>query len=149
MVVSPFGLITAWFEWGATTDYGNSTATQNPGGGTNNVSLAATLSGLSAGATYHYRARASNSIGAGVGVDRSFNWSGARPNFSSFVSSSNGIFALQFTGAAGQTYLVQASTNLLNWGVIGTATDNGNGIFSFADANSGGFRSRFYRVLAP
>ena len=149
-VINPNGLATsAWFEWGATTDYGNNTATQNPGGGTNNVSLASPLSGLSAGATYHYRARATNSIGAAVGVDRSFNWSGARPNFSSFVSSSNGMFALQFTGAAGQTYLVQASTNLLNWGVIGTATDNGNGIFSFADANSGGFRSRFYRVLAP
>lgn len=62
----------AWFEWGLTTNYGNVTPVQSIGNGTNMVGFAQTISGLG-GATYHYRAVASNGVGTTFGSDGAFN----------------------------------------------------------------------------
>jgi hypothetical protein len=40
---------------------------------------------------------------------------------------------LQSPGVVGQQYFVQASSKLIGWTVIGTATDLGDGTFEFAD----------------
>jgi hypothetical protein len=56
---------------------------------------------------------------------------------------------LQFTGVAGQPYLVQASTNLTDWTVIGTATDLGDGKFEFADPDWTNYSACFYRIVLP
>jgi hypothetical protein len=52
-------------------------------------------------------------------------------------------------GAAGAVYTIQASTNLINWQRIGTATTGTNGVFSFKDSNTASFKSRFYRIMLP
>ena len=68
--VNPNGLATtAWFEYGGTASYGNSTAATNAGSGGNAVAFSAALSGLSPGATYHFRAAATNGSGTNYGND--------------------------------------------------------------------------------
>jgi len=51
------------------------------------------------------------------------------------------------TGTAGVIYMIQASSDLINWQSIGTATAGANGVFSFEDSNIASFNSRFYRVV--
>jgi PKD repeat protein len=72
--VNPNGLATtARFEYGLTSAYGstaNVTLSPNSGFGAQNVS--ADISGLQAGATYHYRLSATNSGGTSLGGHRTF-----------------------------------------------------------------------------
>jgi len=58
----------------------------------------------------------------------------------------------QFTlsGAAGQTYIVQASTNMINWVPIFTNTTPQSGQLQFIDSRATNYPSRYYRtVLGP
>jgi hypothetical protein len=66
------GDTTAWFEWGATTNYGNTTAAQDIGSGLGNVGATASLTGLSPHTTYHCQVVASNNAGVSYGGDISF-----------------------------------------------------------------------------
>jgi hypothetical protein len=61
----------------------------------------------------------------------------------------DGKIQLRFSSAAGQTYIVEASTNLVNWEIIGVASEHGDGTFEFEDANAASFTTRFYRVSSP
>ncbi|MBI3852450.1 MAG: hypothetical protein HY298_19510 [Verrucomicrobia bacterium] len=70
-----------------------------------------------------------------------------RPQFTSHVRLPDGSFQLQFTGAPGQSYTIQASTNLTAWPDLGAATNLGNGLFAFTDTNANNFSARFYRVV--
>jgi hypothetical protein len=58
-----------YFEWGPTTGYGNSTATQTVGSATTPVAVQQQITGLSRGSTYHFRAVAVNANGVSVGGD--------------------------------------------------------------------------------
>ncbi|MCX6876480.1 MAG: choice-of-anchor D domain-containing protein [Verrucomicrobia bacterium] len=60
------------FEYGFTTLYGNSTPIQNQAAGNSVVEVTATITGLVANATYHYRIVATNSGGTGYGLDVPF-----------------------------------------------------------------------------
>jgi hypothetical protein len=60
------------FEYGLTTAYGSSSATQSAGGGTRAVAVSARIGGLTAGKRYHYRIAATNSLGTTRGGDHSF-----------------------------------------------------------------------------
>jgi hypothetical protein len=64
---------TAWFQWGATSNYGNLTSATNLGSGTKALPLSAPLAGLTPSTTYHFRAAATNSAGVVYGYDQSFN----------------------------------------------------------------------------
>jgi len=58
----------------------------------------------------------------------------------------SGQYALAVAGVPGYKYVVQASTNLVNWVPMQTNTAP----FTFVDANAGKFRQRYYRsVYAP
>jgi hypothetical protein len=58
----------------------------------------------------------------------------------------SGQYALAVAGVPGYKYVVQASTNLVNWVPMQTNTAP----FTFVDTNAGKFRQRFYRsVYAP
>jgi hypothetical protein len=85
-VVDPYGLITSvHFQWGTTTSYGSTTASQTKTGNTYQ-NFSATISGLipppphllsetSPSAyprTYHFRAVATNSAGTRYGADMTF-----------------------------------------------------------------------------
>ena len=147
-LANPSGAATAaWFEWGTTTNYGNSTGGQSLGGGSSNLLITAPLSGLSA-TNYHFHLKATNSVGFSIGLDRTAIWSAAPPWFSSISSVGNGSWQLRFTGVTAQLYLLQASSNLADWAQIGTALDLGNGLFQYQDSSASSLPARFYRVLA-
>jgi len=57
------------FEWGTTGAYGNTTPTQNKLMG---QTFAQTITGLMPSTLYHFRARATNADGTGVGEDATF-----------------------------------------------------------------------------
>jgi Concanavalin A-like lectin/glucanases superfamily/Heparinase II/III-like protein/Bacterial Ig domain len=59
---------------------------------------------------------------------------------------SNGIFSLSVDGPAGPAYVVQASTNLLDWMPVLTNRPIAPP-FPFDDPGAGAFACRFYRVL--
>jgi hypothetical protein len=64
-----------------------------------------------------------------------------------------GVFQMSFVnGLRGETYSVLFSTNLLvpitNWTVIGTATNNGFGLWQFTDESASN-DTRYYRIRSP
>jgi len=71
--VNPTGTTTSvWFEWGKTTNYGNVTTVVAVGNGKTTLAFNRTLAALEASATYHFRAVASNLVGAVFGTNRTF-----------------------------------------------------------------------------
>jgi PKD repeat protein len=71
--VNPNGLdTTAQFEYGTTTSYGGTTASQSVGSGSTAVTVSAALSGLVPNTTYHFRIDATNTAGTSLGSDRTF-----------------------------------------------------------------------------
>jgi 6-phosphogluconolactonase (cycloisomerase 2 family) len=71
--VNPNGLATnAWFQWGTTTNYDNTTPFQSVGAGTTFVSIpSAVITGLNCGTLYHFQAAAFNG-GSSAGNDVTF-----------------------------------------------------------------------------
>jgi len=68
---NPNGYVTnAWFDWGLTSTYGNSTASRSIGSGTNTVVFTESLQNLDPGTLYHYRVVTENVNGAFYGVDQ-------------------------------------------------------------------------------
>ncbi|MDD5139888.1 MAG: immunoglobulin domain-containing protein [Verrucomicrobiales bacterium] len=64
-------------------------------------------------------------------------------------SHANGKIHLNFSGMHQQIYIIEASTNLVDWEKIGVAKDQGDGTFDFDDADAVKMSGRFYRVVAP
>lgn len=56
---------------------------------------------------------------------------------------------LKLSGNAVQTYVIEASTDLVHWTAIGTNMTDASGIFTFVDSDSKNYSSRFYRGVAP
>ena len=79
---------------------------------------------------------------------------GSRPGkvhgqFTSVEHQSSGRIKLQFSVQPGLVYLLEASTNLVNWDRVGTAVEQGDGTFTFEDANATRFPNRYYRLVSP
>jgi uncharacterized protein YdeI (BOF family) len=53
---------------------------------------------------------------------------------------------MQFAGDAGALYLIESSTNLVDWELIGVATSITNGQYQFDDKEAGRFARRYYRL---
>jgi hypothetical protein len=71
--VNPNGQSTSWYvEYGTTTSYGKKTASKSAGSGTGNVQVSASLTGLRAASSYHYRLVATNAAGTKRGADGIF-----------------------------------------------------------------------------
>lgn len=60
-----------------------------------------------------------------------------------------GTFGLTFNGSSNATYRIWASTNLLEWDELGTATETPPGLYQFTDPAASNWAARFYRVGAP
>ena len=55
---------------------------------------------------------------------------------------------LEFSADPTHNYLIQASTDLMNWTTIGSPLqDGGAGDYDFQDLSAGQFTTRFYRVV--
>ncbi|HEY3861831.1 MAG TPA: chitobiase/beta-hexosaminidase C-terminal domain-containing protein [Verrucomicrobiae bacterium] len=59
-----------------------------------------------------------------------------------------GGFQMQFWAPAGQTYILQGSSDLMNWTSLSTNAPSAVP-FSFSDSGASNFPSRFYRVIVP
>ena len=46
-------------------------------------------------------------------------------------------------------YAVEASTNLMDWDVVGVRTAQADGSIEFEDARADSHRCRFYRIVSP
>ena len=123
--VNPNGLSTsAFFQWGTSTAYGNTTSVQSAGGGVGSVGMSATLNDLSPDSTYHARIVATSSAGRTEGNDVTFatTGSGATPqppgkaSGPSPTTGASGVTVtpvLAWAGAAGATsYDVYFGTTL-------------------------------------
>ena len=59
----------------------------------------------------------------------------------------DGAMQLSFPGIPGAKYSIQASTNLVDWTVIGVATDHEDGTFEYIDTSWNNLPACFYRVV--
>jgi hypothetical protein len=56
---------------------------------------------------------------------------------------------LRYSGRAPSFYVIQASTNLVDWQVVGTTMADDVGGLDFEDKDSGKLPFRFYRIVQP
>jgi len=66
-----------------------------------------------------------------------------------FAQSGTQGFTVSFNGLSNATYGVQASTNLVSWSRLGTASQPSPGQFLFLDTGVTNWPWRFYRVTSP
>jgi hypothetical protein len=66
-----------------------------------------------------------------------------------FMGSTNWGFGLSFEGVSNATYAMQASTNLVNWTRLGSASQPSPGQFFFLDSGATNWQRRYYRVTSP
>lgn len=69
--------------------------------------------------------------------------------FNSIIPVPTGEMRLHATGLGNLDYMVQATTNLVDWEDIGSAISDVNGEFNFVDVKAPLFPYRFYRLLSP
>jgi hypothetical protein len=80
-----------WFEYGPTTSYGSRAPCPVwPGSGTGAVAVSASVEGLSANTTYHFRISAANPAGTGYGNDETFQTPPVSPTVTTIAASSVG-----------------------------------------------------------
>ena len=60
---------------------------------------------------------------------------------------SNGSFLLQMSGSPGESFDIQASTNLQTWVDLGDVIADTNGLVQFDDTNAAFFPARFYYTI--
>jgi hypothetical protein len=65
------------------------------------------------------------------------------------LSTTNGQASFTVRSTAGNTNVVQCSTNLSDWFAISTNVVPAENVFAFTDTNTGGSPARFYRVMQP
>ncbi len=109
----------AWFEFGTTTNYDGASLPQAIGSGTAEVNFNSSLTGLPFGTTFHYRAVASNSLGATYGLDQQFKTLG--PAVESLPPS-----GVTQTGATMNGVASPNGANAQAWFEWGLTTDYGN-----------------------
>ena len=126
--VNPNSISTnAWFEYGTTLSFGNTTATQSMGGGNSQNSFSYSISNLQSNTTYYFRAVAQNSSGISYGSILSFStiWQGQGNSVPVVTTHSVNV-------PGGQTYAtLNGSVNPNNsftnaWFEWGTTTSFGN-----------------------
>jgi autotransporter-associated beta strand protein len=146
-LANPQGVAGAvWFEWGATTNYGNVTAAKAIAGGSRNVSFFQQLTELAAG-SYHFRAAGSNSFNVSFGLDQSFTLLHGTPALRIETLADGQVRLLWPTN--GPLFRLQSSTNLnpAAWFVVqppGTVV-GANHVVTKATSS----RTQFYRLIHP
>ena len=157
--LNPNGLATsAYFQYGTSTSYGNTTTSTSLGNGTASTNMSVDVTGLTPSTAYHFRLVAVNSSGTTYGTDQTFNTSAQPvPPSATTGSASNVTYnSVTLTGTANPNGF--ASTAYFQWGTTtayGSSTqpiDIGSGLSSVnvADALIGIFANTTYhfRIVA-
>ena len=92
-----------WFDWGTTTNYGNSTTFQPLGSGTNRINFSNIITGLVIGTNYYYRAVVSNAFGTALGFGVSFNLEYFKPSATTFAADVQHFAGVEMTGKINPT----------------------------------------------
>jgi hypothetical protein len=66
--------------------------------------------------------------------------------FTSLSLEPGGRVRMQFAADSGAPYLIESSTNLVDWELIGIASPTADGQFQFEDKDAGRFARRYYRL---
>lgn len=120
-----------WFEYGETTDFGNTTSFQTAGDGAISKTVAAALSGLKPVTTYYFRMNAQNQYGTVNGSTHSFTTNGpAAPSAPTVDTSSASNVATSSATLRGTlnpngvatTYWFEYSRDSLLGSLLGTST---------------------------
>lgn len=94
------------FEYGPTLSYGTSiTAIQSPVTGNVVTNVSANITGLSEGTTYHFRLKATNSLGTTYGSDLTFTTLGQAPTAATLDATNSTPFTAQLNGTVNANYL--------------------------------------------
>lgn len=104
-----------------------------------------TWSNVAAG-KYRLSARAIDNLGGAVDSAQIAITVANRPRLTNSVKLSPGLFQFALVGDVGTAYLVQHSTNLLNWSTLTTVT-NATPTITVQDSTTAGQPQRFYRAL--
>lgn len=147
----------AWFEWGTSLVFGNTTASVNYG--TNATSFSNSISGLMANTTYYYRAVAQSSQGTSYGSTMSFGTSQSNfVNSAPVVSTRNADTSSSFAVLNGYVDPVSTSDTVrwFEWGSsqsLGNSTQrlsHGSSASNFSDSATGlvSNTTYYYRAVA-
>jgi len=145
---------TAWFQWGATTNYGNLTSASDLGSGTTALFFFAPLEGLTPGVTYHFRVAATNDYGLVCGSDQSFTTASLAAPLILTIAPGFGVqsnvFGFIISWATNLPVVVEACTNPANhsWSPVQTNTLTGGWSY-FSDPQWTNYPARFYRLRSP
>ena len=104
-----------------------------------------TIPSFQSGDEGDYRLVVVNSFGSVVSADARV-MIGSVPRLNSVVTRLDRSFQFQFIGLADVDYVVQGSTNLVDWQTLGGVTST-NGYIDFVDTAATNFKTRYYRGL--
>jgi hypothetical protein len=140
---------TVWFEWGADTNYGHTTATNTVAAASSSLVMETLLAGLSPGQTYHFRIVASNAGGVARGKDMIVTTTSSQGlNLSNCnFNPASRVFSFSLSGSSGQNVVVETCTTLTSpvWLSVQTNTLNGSAT-TLSIANPSTTPQRYYRV---
>jgi Fibronectin type III domain len=112
---------------------------------TGSTSTNATVTGLVQGVTYYFAATAVDALGVESPFSNETIYSvptnSKAATLVTVAAPANGQFAMTVNGVTGYNYVVQVSSNLVNWTSVLTNTAP----FTFVDVNASQFSQRFYR----
>jgi len=125
-------------------DYGTSSGNYTVGVPVGNVTNA-TIKGLTPGVTYYFVATAYDSSGDVSGYSPEISYTVGSSGAATLTPTARlqgGQFQFSVSGTTASQYVVQASTDLVNWVSIATNTSSS----SFVDPTASQFKQRFYRI---
>jgi uncharacterized protein (TIGR02145 family) len=115
---------TVTFEWGTTTNYGNSiTPAQSPVNGSTATDISTNLTGLIPGTTYHFRIKATNALGTSTSNDLTFTTLGQIPSATTQPVTNLQVTQVRINGLVNPHYL--PTEVIFEWG---TTTSYGNNL---------------------
>lgn len=138
-----------WVEWGSTTNLGTRTSFKLLFDRDNIITTNLIVSGFSPGAPYYYRIVGTNTLGRSEGALRTFAFTNTPPQITTFGFNEDlgDVYEIEFGGSASHLYVVEGSTNLVDWTPLGHATERSPESFIFQ--HSATVPKRFYRVRQP
>jgi C1A family cysteine protease len=148
----------AWYQWGTDTGYGYETIAQYMGLGSGTLSYVDTISGLSSGVTYHFRAVAENYNGRSYGEDRQFSTTPPSPTITmvspnggeSWTVNDNRAIQWSSTGLSGNVKIELSRNGGSSWETLFASTTNdGNQSWTVSGAASASCRVRVSSVASP